>query len=216
VVDRVLVPAIKMAIQQNELGNASPYTLSYARLGASGASFGIFQGDTNVNHVARDTLRQILVAAAIPPETCDRIIVSVSRACPQGNPLSEAETQQADTALASEAGRALVDAMDDRLLEIVLGELDTSIAAAATLRHTIESVSLLYMALWVNMTGAPSTLNKWLAGTAEAGVAPPVGPAVTRQNIETYLLANTYFRLHPRNFVHMTDSVTAAQHLLPF
>jgi hypothetical protein len=29
--------------------------LSYARLGVSGASFGIFQGDTNVNHEARAT-----------------------------------------------------------------------------------------------------------------------------------------------------------------
>ena len=54
-VDATLVPAIKAAIKQNELGDASPYMLSYACLGASGASFGIFQGDTNVNHVARET-----------------------------------------------------------------------------------------------------------------------------------------------------------------
>jgi hypothetical protein len=38
---------------------------------------------------------------------------------------------------------------------------------------------------------------------------------VTQQNIENYLQANTFFRLHPRNFVHMQDSVRAAVPSLP-
>ena len=62
-VDTALFPAIRAAIKQNELGNASPYCLSYARLGQSGASFGIFQGDTNVNPLARSTLTDVLNAA---------------------------------------------------------------------------------------------------------------------------------------------------------
>ena len=61
-VDTALIPAITAAIKTNEIGNASPYALSYAELGASGASFGIFQGDTNVNHTARATLLQALQA----------------------------------------------------------------------------------------------------------------------------------------------------------
>ena len=52
-VDPDLIPAIKEAIKQNEIGDQSPYKLSYARLGVSGASFGVFQGDTNVSDVAR-------------------------------------------------------------------------------------------------------------------------------------------------------------------
>jgi len=214
-VDTALIPAVKVAIQQNELGNASPYCLSYACLGASGASFGIFQGDTNVNHVARDTLRQALQTAGVADDACDRIIAAVSRPCPNGNPLSQDDTTLANGALASAAGKAMVDAMDGRLLQVVLGELDTCIAAAATRQQTIDSVALLYIALWVNMTGAPDTLNKWLSGTQEVGLVPPVGPTVTQQNMENYLQANTYFRLHPRNFVHMQDSVQVAVPSLP-
>jgi hypothetical protein len=215
VVDVAVIPAIKVAIQTNELGKASPYCLSYACLGASGASFGIFQGDTNVNHEARDTLLQALTAAGGSEDVCNRIIAAVSKPCPNGNPLSQDDTMFANAALASTEGRALVDAMDDRLLRVVLGELDTCVAAAATTRQTIESVVLLYIALWVNMTGAPGTLNKWLSGTEEVGLASPVGPMVTQQNIENYLQANTFFRLHPRNFVHMQDSVRAAVPSLP-
>jgi hypothetical protein len=214
-VDSALIPAIKVAIKQNELGNASPYQLSYARLGASGASFGIFQGDTNVNHVARDTLRQILQAAGTADAVCDRIIGAVSKPCPDGNPLSAEDTSTANDALSSNTGMAMVDAMDERLLQVVLGELDTCIAAANTRQQSIAPVALLYIALWVNMTGAPDTLNKWLSGTQEVGLAPPVGPTVTQQNLENYLQANTFFRLHPRNFVHMQDSVQAAVSSIP-
>jgi hypothetical protein len=213
--DASLLPAVRLAIQQNELGNASPYCLSYARLGVSGASFGIFQGDTNVNHLARDTLRQALQVMGAPDDACDRIIAAVSQPCPDGNPLSDDDAALADGALASVAGRAMVDAMDDRLLQVVEGELDTCLAAANTRGQSIAPVALLYIALWVNMTGAPDTLNRWLCGTREVGLASPVGPTVTQQNLENYLQANTYFRLHPRNFVHLYDSVTAAVSLLP-
>lgn len=67
----------------------------------------------------------------------------------------------------------------------------------------------------VNMTGAPDTLNKWLSGSQEVGLAPPVGPVVTQQNLQNYLHANTYFMLHPRDFVHLQDSVQSAIPLLP-
>jgi hypothetical protein len=76
-VEPALVPAIREAIKQNEIGQASPYCLSYARLGASGASFGIFQGDTNVNHVARSTLLQALQAASVDADAITRILAAV-------------------------------------------------------------------------------------------------------------------------------------------
>jgi hypothetical protein len=214
-VDTALLPAIREAIKQNEIGDASPYCLSYACLGASGASFGIFQGDTNVNHTARATLRQALVTAGAAADAIDRIMAAVSQACPNGNPLDAEDTETANDALAAASGQALVDQMDATLLRVVLGELDTCIAAASGRGQTIDPPALLYIALWVNMTGAPDTLNKWLAGTQEVGLAPPVGPTVTLQNLQNYLQANTYFRLHPRNFVHMQDSVAAGTALLP-
>jgi hypothetical protein len=214
-VDPSLVPAIREAIKQNEIGNASPYCLSYACLGASGASFGIFQGDTNVNHVARSTLMQVIQAAGTTADTIARIVAAVSQPCPRGNPLSSADTDIANSALSSPAGQIVVDQMDATLLQIVLGELDTSIASASSRNQSIEPAALLYIALWVNMTGAPDTLNKWLAGTQEVGLAPPVGRVVTQQNLQNYLHANTYFLLHPKNFVHLQDSVQAAIPLLP-
>lgn len=214
-VDTLLLPAIREAIKANELGSVSPYCLSYARLGSSGASFGIFQGDTNVNHTARSTLLQALQAYGADTSTCNRILAAVSRACPNGNPLSDGDTELANAALASPAGQHLVDTMDSALLNVVLGELDSCIAAAGTRNQTIAPEALLYIALWVNMTGAPDTLNKWLSGTQEVGVVPPTGAIVTSQNIQNYLHANTYFRIHPKNFVHMQDSVSAALSLLP-
>ncbi|MBV8650679.1 MAG: hypothetical protein JO255_04380, partial [Alphaproteobacteria bacterium] len=87
-VDSALFPALREAIKQNEIGDASPYCLSYACKGASGASFGVFQGDTNVNHTARATLRQALVTDGASDEAITRIVDAVSQPCPDGNPLS--------------------------------------------------------------------------------------------------------------------------------
>jgi len=210
-----LLPAIREAIKQNEIGNGSPYVLSFARLGSSGASFGIFQGDTNVNPLARDTLAQILHAQHADPIAVTRIIVELSRPCPNGNPLSASDTNLVNSALSSGAGRVAVDQMDSVLLNIVLGELDTCITAAASVNKTLAPIVQLYIALWVNMTGAPHTLNRWLTGTTVSGVAPPAGPVVTLDDIAAYLRASTYFKLHPRNFIHMSDSVGAGAQLLP-
>ncbi len=213
-VDTLFLPAIREAIRQNEIGAASPYRLSYARLGASGASFGICQGDTSVNRDARATLLAALQAAGADEPVCDRILAAVSRPCPDGNPLSTEDAAVADAALSSEAGRRLVDAMDERLLSVVLDGLDTCIGAAASRGLSIAPEALLHIALWVNMTGAPDTLNKWLSGTRELGLAPPPGPVVSVLDIETYLRATAYFRQHPRNLTHLLASVNAAMPLL--
>src|ERR1700743_3572512 len=100
-VDTALLPAIREAIKQNEIGNQSPYKLSYARLGESGASFGIFQGDCHVNDKARSTLRQILAAAGVDAATSARIMGALKNACPNGSPLSAADAALTDNAIGS-------------------------------------------------------------------------------------------------------------------
>src|SRR5437763_16008628 len=109
-VDTALIPAVKEALKQNEIGNASPYELSYARLGATGASFGVFQGDTNVSHTARATLAAALRADGADEASVTRILGLVGQPCPNGNPLSPADATLADNALSSPEGRRLVDA----------------------------------------------------------------------------------------------------------
>lgn len=214
-VNSTLIPAIKEAIKQNEIGNASPYELSYARLGVSGASFGVFQGDTNVSHSARATLAAALRAAGAGADAVTRILGLVSQPCPDGDPLSEDDKNLANGSLSSAAGQELVNAMDDELLQVVLHGVDACIAAARTRSLTIDPVALLYIALWVNMTGPPNVLSRWVAGTPELGLTPPAGDQVSQQNLESYLHSTKFFTTHPRNFVHMQQSVKAAIPLLP-
>jgi hypothetical protein len=212
-VDTALYPAIRAAIKQNELGTASPYCLSYARLGQSGASFGIFQGDTNVNPLARSALADVLNAAGVDTPTADAILAAVSRPLPQGSPLSADDSALVDKALAAGSGQTIVNQMDDQLMQTVLNGIDSCIAASGS--RPIDPEAQLYIALWVNMTGAPTTLAKWLGGTEIAGAAPPDGPTVAATDLENYLQVSAYFRQNPRNFAHMQASVEAGVALLP-
>jgi hypothetical protein len=214
-VDQAIIPAIREAIKQHEIGNASPYGLSYARLGSSGASFGVFQGDTNVNHVARDVLRQALLRANAPADAVIRILAAVSQPCPQGNPLSDQDTALANAALDSPTGRGLVDQMDADLLQIVLGELDSCIAAAATRNLTIDPVAQLYIHPLGQYDRGPEYAEQMAFGDARGGVGPPPGPSITPQDMRSYLQANKYFQLHPQNFTHMQESLSAGAALLP-
>lgn len=211
-VDTALFPAIRAAIKQNELGNASPYCLSYARLGQSGASFGIFQGDTNVNALARSTLTAVLNAAGIDDATVARLVAAVSHPLPDGCPFSSDDKALVDSALAADFGQTIVNQMDGQLMQTVLAGIDSCIAASGA--RPIDPEAQLYMALWINMTGAPTTLARWLGGTAIDGLAPPEGASVSAGDLQKYLLASAYFRNNPRNFPHMQASVAAGAALL--
>ena len=79
-VDATLEGAIRTALRENEIGDQSPYELSYARKGDSGGSFGAFQGDVHVDQVARDTLQAVLQSANLDPQTVTRIVTAVSQA----------------------------------------------------------------------------------------------------------------------------------------
>ncbi len=215
-VDTSLLPAIKETIKQNEIGNQTPYQLSYALKGKSGASFGFMQGDTNVQQRARDTLKNALSAAGASSAAINRIMAAVSQALPHGNPLSAADTRLANDALSSAAGRKLVDAMDMAILvDDVLAGVDACIAAAGTRKVTIDPLALLYIAPWINMTGPPSLLKTWLAGAPALGLQAPTPPNVTAEEMEAYLQATAYFQANPRNFIHFRQCVAAGAKLLP-
>jgi hypothetical protein len=158
-------------------------------------------------------LTAVLSAAGIADATAASIVASVSHPLPDGCPLSPANKTLVDNALASSAGRPLVDQMDSKLMQTVLNGIDSCIAASGA--RPIAPEAQLYIALWVNMTGAPTTLAKWLAGTAVAGVAPPSGATVSATDLQNYLLASAYFRNNPKNFPHMQSSVAAGVALLP-
>lgn len=210
-----LLPAIRETIKQNEIGNETPYRLSYARLGKSGASFGIMQGDTNVSALARTTLRNALASARLPQATIDRCLAAVSKPLPQGSPLLPADAKAVDAALSAPSGRLLVDRMDDELLKTVLAGLEECLAAAATRRFAIEPRALLYIAPWINMSGPPTLLSSWFAGAPALGLPPPPGPGITEQDVTLYLQATVYFQAHPKNFVHLTECVAEGAKLLP-
>jgi hypothetical protein len=213
-IDAAMLPAIKQALKQNEIGNGSPYCMAYARLGGSGGSFGMFQGDVCVNPKAREVLLGILQRAGLPAAIVTRVMAAVSKPCPDGNPLSAADTTVVNDALAAAAGRTAIDTMDAAILDVVLNNLNESIAAAAKRRFTIAAEAQLYIALWVNMTGEPNKLDLWIGGAAE-GVPPPAGPVITAADVRGYLHATQYFTNHPKNFTHMQQSVAAGVPLLP-
>jgi len=215
VVDQTLVPAISATVRANEIGGASPYELSYARKDKSGASFGFMQGDTNANPLARQTLRDVFNAGKVDTAAASRILTAVCRGLPGGNPLDAADTATANAALHSAAGRPLVDAMDLRLMQGVLNNLDRCVAAAQTRGQTLSGLAHLYIAPWINMTGAPTTLITWLKGATVNGVAAPVGPVVDGDEVSVYLHSQTYFQNNPKNFKHYVESVNAGAPLLP-
>jgi hypothetical protein len=203
------------AVKQNEIGDASPFALSYAELDQSGASFGALQGDTNASDLARTTLTEALRKAGADDVRVTRILNLVGRPCPNGNPLNPEDTIFSNDALASADGRVLVDQMDDQLLQVVLRRLDKCLTAAATRNLAIAPIAQLYIAMWSNMTGEPDTLAKFLSGTSELGLPPPRPPTFAEGDIETYLHATKFFTEHPKNFKHFQESAQKGAKLLP-
>jgi hypothetical protein len=215
--DPALMPAIKAALRANEIGNGDPYKLSFALLGSSGASFGIFQADTAANRNALSTLRSILVAATMPIGQINNILAVLGVPCPT-DPLHPEDEAAVNAALASAQGRALVDAMDARTLAVIGADLDLANAAAAKSENSINGEAQLAVCLWCNMSGPPSLLLTWLGGAAvtETGatVAPPGNP-VTLDDMQRYLSRSSFFAAHPRNWAHFAASVAAGVELLP-
>jgi hypothetical protein len=213
--DDALKPALRAALRMHEIGNESPYRLFFAAKGKSGASFGFVQGDLAAGQPeVQRTFREVLTAAGVGHD----VITDIARRLSVhliANPLSPAETKQVNDALL--AGRASVDAMDEAILAKIYAGVDTCIARAAQAGRSVAPKALLYMAMWINMTGPPSKLLVWLDGRdpqLRSAVAPPGNP-VDVPAVEAYLLATDYYTENRRNFAHMQESAAAGALKLP-
>jgi len=207
-----LKPALMRALKVHEIGrNGDPYEISFAILGRSGASFGAMQGDlAKGGAFVRQTLRDVLKAQAVPAATIDAIMRKLSVPL-TGDPLSHAEGALVDQALHKETAK--VDAMDERIAAEAFEGLDDCVEAARRSGRGIDPRVQLYIAMWINMTGKPTTLKDWLGGSPARTAAP--GNPVSVADIERYLHTTKHYSEHPRNFRHLQESVAEGAALLP-
>lgn len=208
-------PALRQALQIHEIGDKSPYQLFFAAKGKSGASFGFMQGDLAAQQpIVQRTFHQCLSASGFTEDEINslarRLSVHLVR-----NPLSRDETERVNAALKDH--KDLVDAMDDTILIGVYGGLDKCLATAANAHRTVHPLAQLYIAMWINMSGPPSKMLRWLAGDdPQLGVrVDPPGPEVNVNAVHAYLKATSYYRENPRNFAHLEDSANAGAKKLP-
>lgn len=205
-----LATKIRAALCANELGAADPYALSYAGVGQSGPSYGVFQNDVFASTAARTTLWNILMTTGTPSKPAAALVDALRVPC-KVCPLGVADEATVHSALASAPGRALVDALDGVTLSMVLGYVARATDSAAGRGLTLDDGAACAVALWVNMTGAPATLDRWLGGEAVTingvDLAPPAGPVVSQADIEGYLDHTKFFEQHARNMAHLRASI---------
>lgn len=205
-----LATKIRAALSANELGPADPYALSYAGIGQSGPSYGVFQNDVYASSAARATLWNILMTTGTPSKPASVLVDALRVPC-KVCPLGVADEATVLAALASAPGRALVDALDGVTLAMVLGYVGRALDAATAVGKTLDDGAACAVALWVNMTGAPATLDRWLSGDTVTmdgvDLAPPAGPAVIQADIEGYLDHTKFFEQHARNLAHLQASI---------
>ena len=208
-------PALRRALQIHEIGDKSPYQLFFAAKGKSGASFGFMQGDLAASQpIVQRTFHQCLSTSGFSEEEINgfarRLSVHLIR-----NPLTKPETERINAALND--NKRLVDAMDDAILSGVYGGLDKCLTTAANAQRTIQPAAQLYIAMWINMSGPPSKILRWLAGgDPELGVrVEPPGKDVDVTAVQAYLNATSYYRENPQNFAHLRESADAGAKELP-
>jgi hypothetical protein len=204
-----LKPGLRVALRLHEIGDASPYRLSFAGKGKSGGSFGFMQGDLAAGQTdVTQTFRTAMTAAGISAAQTDSLVQRLSVHLIV-NPLSPMETDQVNGALLS--SRQLVDKMDESILQNVYGGLDRCVATAGQTSRSIAPKSQIYMALWINMTGPPSKLLIWLSG-GNPGLEtalPSLGSTVDGPTMEGYLRATSYYTENPGNLPHMLQCAAA-------
>jgi hypothetical protein len=211
-----LQAALRRAVRLNEIGDASPYKLSFAGKGNSGASFGFMQGDLAAGQpIARTAFRQALAAAGISATKISSLMRSLSAPLIE-NPLDASDTKLVNDALDASAGRTQVNTMDEQIFEDVCAELDKCIATAGASGKTIDPKAQIYMLLWINMTGPPTFLLDWLSGKIVT-MAKPVPAAQTTVDgsaMEDFLRATSFFSENPGNLPHIIQSAAAGASLL--
>jgi hypothetical protein len=77
----------------------------------------------NVDDGARATLAAVLNKFSVDPAKSEAIVAAliISRRLPDGSPLSADDEKLVNDALSSPAGRALVDAVDERTFQVIQG-----------------------------------------------------------------------------------------------
>lgn len=205
---------ISTALRLHEIGNESPYRISFAGKGNSGGSFGFMQGDLAANQaVVGPTFLRVLEAAGIPAATAESLKsrLSVHTAV---NPLSPQESALVNNALDSPTGHKLVDEMDRAILGNVFDDVRKCIATANENERCISLKALLYIAMWINMSGPPSTLLKWLKGMDVIldyhVTVPSPGDIVDGIAMESYLQKTHYFSANPANFKRLRQCAADA------
>jgi hypothetical protein len=204
-VDNAIKPAIRTALRFHEIGNDTPYRISFAGKGNSGGSFGFMQGDLAAKQPAvTQTFREAMTHAGMSASKIAHLL-SLLEQHQIENPLSTSETSEVDEAL--RASSQLVDQMDERILQEVYRDLDICIAHASRRNRVLETKAQVYMALWINMSGPPTKLLTWLDG-GDPGLPrqiPAAGSRVDGSDMEEYLAATSYYVAHPRNMQHLRE-----------
>jgi hypothetical protein len=209
--DDAIKTAMQTALRLHEIGDKSPYRLFFAGKGKSGGSFGFMQGDLAAGQpYVTKSFQAVLAAASVPAAKAELIVEALSVHLLK-NPLSASDTKLVNDALASAKGRALVDTMDDQVLAGVYKGVNQCIAAASSFGRTIESKALIYMAMWINMSGPPTNLLKWLAGksVSMATQLPKAPIVVSGAAMEGYLRATNYYAENPGNLPHAMQCAAA-------
>lgn len=140
------------------------YRLSFARIGASGASYGKLQADCHVNPDARTALAQILKASGMASDRIATIQGWLALRMPHGWVGAPEDLRDINAAIAAPSGRAIVDAQDQTLLDGLLTQLERCYGSAARHGVTIADDAALAICLWTNQAGPPNELRLWLAG----------------------------------------------------
>lgn len=207
--DRIVEEGVRTALKLHEIGDGTPYRLCFARKEKSGASFGFMQGDLAAGQPeVRQAFHSCLKGAGFDDDQVDMLMRRLGVHCPR-SPLDPDEAQRIDEAL--KTGKDIVDKMDRSILAGVEAQVEKCIAAARDAGRTLMPEAVIAIALWVNMTGAPTQLLKWLRGE-ETHLAHRLGGApkiVAGAAMQDYLKATYYYSENPANLPHFLSCVAA-------
>lgn len=184
------------ALRANEIGaDGSPYALSFAGKGDSGASVGVLQTDLSTNPAALNAIWKVLLAAGQSAAWASKVCAPLSK--PQRcNPLNVEDLLMVNEALKSAYARQVIDQLDALAMRALLGRM-----GIITNEFKLTIAAQCALACWVNMTGLPTRMLAWMrAGNAAE-------TPVTLTVMLDYLAATQYFSQNPRNFEHFKQSL---------
>ncbi|MGI0117605.1 calcium-binding protein [Zooshikella sp. RANM57] len=181
------------------------YQASFAG-GESGLSFGKYQNDVRKNGEAKSTFSEILKKSGNFTESEVNSIVSRAAAKgSKGSDFTSTELQNINNALSSADGKKLVDARDNKELNTITSRVQQALDAASNNKNGLGDLkptsdnylkTVAMIAAWINRTGAPNLLSKYLQGDKVklGGKELELNGAPTLDGLISYLKKNTQFR----------------------